>query len=848
MKLQSLAFYSVFSAAISGAASGAEIPYPILFVTQVPPSVMQNSVTSISGNLLSTTEAAPRGGDLVIVYPDRTTKSLTRLAGYGLEGEHQKGPNAISVRDPHVHFSGTKALFSMVAGAPATPWDSTGFFWQIYEVTGLGQNETPVITKVANQAADYNNVQPAYLPDGRIVFSSDRPITGQPHLYPALDEDGLGPAGTGLWVINPAAPASQPVLLTHATSGASKPFVDSYGRVMFTRWDVLQRDKLVSNGTAQDFQSEAPGSAYGQYAEVFPEALTDQGTAFGHHFDLFMPWTINQDGTELNTLNHLGRHELCLNFPRSGQGNGLQDFVSGDFGTPGLPPVVTRAGSFFQLSEHPFSAGRYVATDVIMTSVSAGRVVSVLAPPGRNPDDVKVTLISTSGIARDVSWLSNGVLMGSWSSGFASSPNSSYGALPVNLPPSIVSLEFTVRIGTENIRLENSNPLTGLTTRTVVQYINGAEVRRTGPLWQLQPVEVRPRTVPRATTQTLEDPEASVFIRNGVSPSGFKTWLTGQNKALLVARNVTTRDGGDRQQPFSLNVAGGVSSLVEGVSPKTVERVQFFQGEYLRAYSPSGGGAPNAGRRVTARPMSAAAFASNPPAGGAEGSVPVALDGSMAAIVPAGRATTWQLTDHDANPVVRERYWLNFTAGEVRACTSCHGANSVDQTGKPPATNAPEALNSLLAYWKTANPGAPAQTTSYKVWSEVKLQDPADTTMHADDDGDGLTNLEEFVYGSDPRTSSEAPFAARHDSEGTVTLNFSRNRDAAGTGILAESSPDLTNWREAARINDGAATGAPGVTVTETPPSLGSAHRVSTVSITIPSQIRQYFRLKFTIP
>ena len=54
---------------------------------------------------------------------------------------------SIAVRDPYVSWDGTRALFSMVVGAPqaatATP---PSYFWQIYEVSGLGKAQTPVIS------------------------------------------------------------------------------------------------------------------------------------------------------------------------------------------------------------------------------------------------------------------------------------------------------------------------------------------------------------------------------------------------------------------------------------------------------------------------------------------------------------------------------------------------------------------------------------------------------------------------------------------------------------------------------------------------------------------------------
>ena len=86
---------------------------------------------------------------------------------------------------------------------------------------------------------------------------------------------------------------------------------------------------------------------------------------------------------------------------------------------------------------------------------------------------------------------------------------------------------------------------------------------------------------------------------------------------------------------------------------------------------------------------------------GPAGSTAIAPDGSIAAFVPTRRALSWQTNAPNGDPVVRERFWLTLQPGEVRACGGCHGVNTVNQAGLPPATNTPEAFKMLLARWKT---------------------------------------------------------------------------------------------------------------------------------------------------
>ena len=173
------------------------VPNPILFVTQVPMAGDPfASRMSTFANHLPSMLALPRGGDLMIRYPDGTLRNLTKEAGFGMEG--QQGANAIAVREPAVHWNGTKAIFSMVVGGPPQRYVHPTAKWQLYEVTGLGQGQTATITKVANQPADYNNVSPIYDSQDRILFTSDRPRGGEAHLYPQLDEYESTPTITGI--------------------------------------------------------------------------------------------------------------------------------------------------------------------------------------------------------------------------------------------------------------------------------------------------------------------------------------------------------------------------------------------------------------------------------------------------------------------------------------------------------------------------------------------------------------------------------------------------------------------------------------------------------------------------
>ncbi|MGH9803213.1 MAG: hypothetical protein ACRD82_22845, partial [Blastocatellia bacterium] len=167
-----------------------------------------------------------------------------------------------------------------------------------------------------------------------------------------------------------------------------------------------------------------------------------------------------------------------------------------------------------------------------------------------------------------------------------------------------------------------------------------------------------------------------------------------------VSRDVTRR--ADRQQDVNLRIAGGTAQTSDpGTSPVDLSYMQFFQGDLVRGYNNSG----RAGRRPIAQIMHDGLLPGL--TGAPAASVKLAGDGSMAALVPARRALTWQMTKPNGDPVVRERYWVTFAPGEIRTCTNCHGLNTTDVVAHQPApTNPPQALRDLLRWYRATYPTA----------------------------------------------------------------------------------------------------------------------------------------------
>lgn len=750
----------------SGGAGSPTLPNPatsigVLFVTQVPVKSFQ-SVAATFGAHQPSLDQTPRGGDLYIRYNDGTLRNLTREAGYGLATNSQddtsSGPRPIAVRQPVVHWSGAKALFSMVVGAASRQYEVKTYRWQLFEVTGLGKGQAVAIKKVCGAAQPaYNNIAPAYTSDDQIIYVSDRPRNGAAQLYPQRDEYESAPIDTGLWKLDPVSCNFK--LLQHAVSGVSYPSIDSFGRVIFTRWDHLQRDQQADadqfeKGTSGTFNYDNedqtavpavhsrmeffPELRQRKYASVDGESVPAGYPLAGHTFNQFFPWMLNQDGSDEETVNHVGRHEIG------------GTYTDGSFVADKNLTYLTACDSskqyclrgdsgIFHMREDPMHPGRYYGTVAPeFGTATSGDLVYLDGAPSTNPDSMKVIQIGESGDddkhpeigvgrMRNPLMLSSGVLIAAHAPerGDENSlgATSHYGFRLRMLTPGATAA--TLGLGTY---------LTSGLSRCVDYWSPDARRSWCGTLWELDPAEVLVRPAPAKTAEgNLPAPEQTQLTAQGVDENLLKRWLHSRSLALIVSRDVTTRDRHDLQQPYNLEVAGtskqtrasgsAGSGTLYGISHMTIYQADQIRG-YASPTTPQKGGAVSAGRRPLAVPLhDTAAVTAMGAAFSSAAGVPIADDGSMAAFVPAGRATTWQLVDsskavsNPARSVVKERNWLSFKPGERRVCASCHGVNTKDQAGDAAPTNSPKALGNLLAQWKGVVRNGCAATGGTGAWS-----------------------------------------------------------------------------------------------------------------------------------
>ena len=375
------------------------IDHPILFVTQVPHPGDFTTIASTFGNHRGQIDSAPRGGDLWIRYPDGTLKNLTRAAGLRHGRDSRARTRSPCASRPCTGAARRRSSAWSSARRAAVPVERP-YYWQIYEITGLGQTRRRSSARSPNQPANYNNVSPIYGTDDRILFTSDRPRNG-------ARISTRSSTSTRKRRPSPASGASIRVtgdlrLLNHAPSGVFSPFVDSFGRVSSragTTCSATSRPTPTRTATHYgtfDYADESANAArLNQRVEVFPEPRSSRtdllaGTNLeGLSINHFFPWEINEDGTAEETLNHIGRHELHGYFNRSfNDDDALVEFIddtSGRFNQ-------NESRIIFQIAEDPRTPGRYFGIDAPEFETHAvGQIVSLDAEPTRPADQIEVT-------------------------------------------------------------------------------------------------------------------------------------------------------------------------------------------------------------------------------------------------------------------------------------------------------------------------------------------------------------------------------------------------------------------------------------------------------------------------
>jgi hypothetical protein len=247
------------------------------------------------------------GGDLFI-----REKSSPSAPEMNITGAMTQGAGDVS--DPEVSFDGKRILFAMrCAGQSAKACldpDNTGTNdtrWRVWEYDTGTQQMHRILCDAAAQGDD---VDPAYLPDGRIVFVSNRQegtkkvmqrrfaqqgITVAPYTY--VDEYERERV-TALHVMN--ADGSNCKQISFNQSHDRNPTVLSTGEIMYSRWDhVGGRNqfsifKINPDGTNPFivYGAHSPGNSY-----LHPREMAD-----GRVLSTVMPLSRTREGGSLEII------------------------------------------------------------------------------------------------------------------------------------------------------------------------------------------------------------------------------------------------------------------------------------------------------------------------------------------------------------------------------------------------------------------------------------------------------------------------------------------------------------------------------------------------------------------
>lgn len=162
--------------------------------------------------------------------------------------------NLIDVNAPDVSYDGKRIVF---AGIPSGSYSSEPMTnpgaWRLYviNVDGSGLRQLTFSDQnvnlsqfkgLANQFSRYDDTDPAWLPDGRIVFSSTR--------WPSFGMYGAART-SNLYVIN--ADSSDLHRITSERNGADRPVIDPLtGKIVYSRWWRNLRVATNDMGTIPD--------------------------------------------------------------------------------------------------------------------------------------------------------------------------------------------------------------------------------------------------------------------------------------------------------------------------------------------------------------------------------------------------------------------------------------------------------------------------------------------------------------------------------------------------------------------------------------------------------------------
>jgi len=212
---------------------------PIVFVARshlATPDYIFRKEVGPPGQLTTGIDSFAPGSKLLLRDPDGTLRILVDTAQ---PAGSQLNPLGLKdVAGPDVSFDATRIVFAGTFGPdPESALGRPRFSWRLFEYRGTGQIRQLTFSDRKASIPDgpgnaqsygfYDDLFPAYLADGRIVFSSSR--------YPSISHYDGRPT-FNLYLIN--ADGSNLQRLTTERGGALHPTALPDGRILWSRWWV----------------------------------------------------------------------------------------------------------------------------------------------------------------------------------------------------------------------------------------------------------------------------------------------------------------------------------------------------------------------------------------------------------------------------------------------------------------------------------------------------------------------------------------------------------------------------------------------------------------------------------
>jgi len=237
------------------------------FTLDVPIAYVKRPIETLA-NPRNATNYQPGGNLWIREYASATAPEKNVTAQY-TRGCDSQDPNDViegDVSDPAVSYDGTNIVFAMIPGNyhPDNPSNCLDeeYTWSLFEYTiateqlvAVFRSNYPIQATVEFPKdlgrEEGNDIDPAYLPDGRVVFSSDRqsirgPLTSQDYSItvdkntPLFDEAGVNnqrEATMNLHVMPIGGVKTSISQITFNQSHDLNPSVLQNGKIIYSRWE-----------------------------------------------------------------------------------------------------------------------------------------------------------------------------------------------------------------------------------------------------------------------------------------------------------------------------------------------------------------------------------------------------------------------------------------------------------------------------------------------------------------------------------------------------------------------------------------------------------------------------------